>query len=42
MGINRAVFSMMFSAMIMDAYQDSDSGFPISFDGNLFNLRRLV
>ena len=37
------LFSIMFSAMLMDAFQDSDSGFPIRyrFDGNIFNLRRL-
>ena len=37
------MFSMMFSAMLMDAFQDSDTGFPIRyrFDGNIFNLRRL-
>ena len=37
------LFSMMFSAMLMDAFQDSDTGFPIRyrFDGNIFNLRRL-
>ena len=39
------LFSMMFSDMLMDAFQDSDTGFPIrySFDGNIhaFNLRRL-
>ena len=37
------LFSMMFSGMLMDAFQDSDSGFPIRhhFDGNIFNLRRL-
>ena len=37
------LFSMMFSAMLMDAFQDSDTGFPIRyrFDGNVFNLRRL-
>ena len=34
-----SLFSMMFSAMLMDAFQDSDTGFPI--DGNIFNLRRL-
>ena len=30
------LFSMVFSAMLMDAFQDSDTGFPISyrFDGN--------
>ena len=29
--------------MLMDAFQDSDTGFPIRyrFDGNIFNLRRL-
>ena len=38
-----ALFSIMFSAMLMDAFQDSDTGFPIRyrFDGNIFNLRRL-
>ena len=37
------LFSMMFSAMLMGAFQDSDTGFPIRyrFDGNIFNLRRL-
>ena len=37
------LFSMMFSAMLMDAFQDSDTGFPIRyrFDGKIFNLRRL-
>ena len=37
------LFSMMFSAMLMDAFQDSNTGFPIRyrFDGNIFNLRRL-
>ena len=37
------LFSMMFSAMHMDAFQDSDTGFLIRyrFDGNIFNLRRL-
>ena len=36
------LFSMMFSAMLMGAFQDSDTGFPIRyrFDGNIFNLRR--
>ena len=36
-------FSMMFSAMLMDTFQDSDTGFLIRyrFDGNIFNLRRL-
>ena len=37
------MLSMMFSVMLMDAFQDSDTGFPIRyrFDGNIFNLRRL-
>ena len=37
------LFSMMFSAMLMNAFLDSDTGFPIRyrFDGNIFNLRRL-
>ena len=37
------LFIMMFSAMLMDAFQDSYTGFPIRyrFDGNIFNLRRL-
>ena len=38
------LFSMrMFSAMLMDAFQETDTGFPIRyrFDGNIFNLRRL-
>ena len=37
------LFSMMFSDMLMDAFQDSDTGLPIRyrFDGNIFNLRRL-
>ena len=36
-------FSMMFSAMLTDAFQDCDAGIPIRyhFDGKLFNLRRL-
>ena len=34
---------MMFSVMLMDAFQDSDTRFPIRcrFDGNIFNPRRL-
>ena len=34
---------MMFSAMLMYAFQDSDTGFPMRyrFDGNIFNFRRL-
>ena len=37
------MFDMMFSAMLTDAFQDCDDGFPITyrFDGKLFNLRRL-
>ena len=37
------LFSMMFSAMLTDAFQSGDSGIPIRyrFDGKLFNLRRL-
>ena len=37
------LFSMTFSAMLTDAFQDSDNGIPIRyrFDGKLFNLRRL-
>ena len=37
------LFSMMFSAMLMDAFQESNTGFPVRyrFDGNIFNLRRL-
>ena len=39
----QTLFSMMFSVMLMDAFQDSDIGFPIRyrFYGNIFNLRRL-
>ena len=37
------LFSMMFSAMLTDAFQDDDNGIPIRyrFDGKLFNLQRL-
>ena len=37
------LFSMMFSAMLTTAFQDSDNGIPIRyhFDGKLFNLKRL-
>ena len=36
-------FSKMFSAMLTDAFQDVDAGFPTRyrFDGKLLNLRRL-
>ena len=37
------LFSIMFSAMLTDAFQDVGAGFPIRyrFDGKLLNLRRL-
>ena len=37
------LFSMMFSVMLTDAFQDGDNGIHIRyrFDGKLFNLRRL-
>ena len=37
------LFSMMFSAMLTDAFQDIDARFPIRyrFDGKLLNLRWL-
>ena len=37
------LFSMMFSAMLCDAFQENDTGFPFRYrsDGNVFNLRRL-
>ena len=38
------LFSMMFSAMFTDAFQDCDAGFLIiryRFDGKLFSLRKL-
>ena len=37
------LFSMMFSVLLTDAFQDDDSGIPIRyrFDGKLFNRRRL-
>ena len=41
--LSSTLFSMMFSAMLTDAFQDGDNGKPIRyrFDGKLFNLRRL-
>ena len=37
------LFSLMFSAMLLDAFKDSDIGIKLRyrFDGKLFNLRRL-
>ena len=37
------LFSMMFSVMLMNTFQDSDTGFPIRyrFVVHIFNLRRL-
>ena len=35
------LFSMMFSAMLTDAFQDGDNAIRYRFDGKLFNLRRL-
>ena len=37
------LFNMMFSAMLLDAFQDGDNDIPIRyrFDGKLFNLKRL-
>ena len=37
------LLSMIFSAMLTDAFQDGDNGIPIRyrFDGKLFTLRRL-
>ena len=37
------LFSIMLSAMLTDAFQDIDAGFPIRhrFDSKLINLRRL-
>ena len=36
------LFSMMFSTMLTDAFEDGDNGIPMRyrFDGKLFNLRR--
>ena len=38
------LFSMMFSVMLTDAFQDGDNGIPSRnhFDGKLFNLRRFA
>ena len=37
------LFSMMFSAMLTDVFQDGDTGIPIRyrFDGKLFNLNKV-
>ena len=37
------LFSAMFSVVLMDAFQDSDTGFPIGyrFDDNVINIGRL-
>ena len=37
------LFSMMFAAILMEAFKDSSTSIPIRYryDGNLFNLRRL-
>ena len=37
------LFIIMFSAMLIDTFQDSDTDFPIRyrFDGNIFNPRKL-
>ena len=42
--IASTLFSMVFSAMLTDAFQDSDNGTLIRycFDGKLFNLRWLL
>ena len=41
--IASTLFSMLFSVMLTDAFQDGDNGIPIRcrFDGKLFNLIRL-
>ena len=41
--LSSTLFSMIFSAMPTDAFQDGDNGILIRyrFDGKLFNLRRL-
>jgi len=37
------LFSLMFSAMLTDAFKETSPGIPINYrcDGKLFNLRRL-
>ena len=37
------LFTMMLTAMFIDAFQDGDNGIPIRycFDGKLYNLKRL-
>ena len=37
------LFSLMFTAMLSDAFQDTDGGIGLKYrmDGKLFNLRRL-
>ena len=41
--LDSTLFSMMFTAMLTDAFQDGNNGIPIRyrFDGKPFNLRRL-
>ena len=41
--LTSTLFSMMFSAMLAEAFRDNSDGIPIRFrtDGKLFNLRRL-
>ena len=41
--LGSSLFSMMFSAMLTDGFQDGNNCIPIRhrFDGKLFNLRRL-
>ena len=35
------LFSMIFSVMLTDAFQDGNNGIRYRFDGKFFNLRRL-
>ena len=35
------LLSMVFAAMLTNAFQDCDTGFPIRYDFKSFNLRRL-